>query len=75
MRVRTDVPETTRISPTPANKHTVSSIPRSNSNGVGSHSEDSMDPGHCFLAISDVVKINIFPQETASRSFNVFGDP
>lgn len=71
IRGQTDVPEATHLSHT---SHSIS-FPRSDSNRVESHSEDSMDPGHCFLAISDIVKINIFPQETASRSFNVFGGP
>lgn len=74
IRLNTDVPETTSLQQQ-GSTHRHASHSTLNSNRIGSHSEDSMEPGHCFLAISDVVKINIFPQETVSRSFNVFGGP
>jgi hypothetical protein len=76
VRITADIPETAAncISRSTAHKYTTS-VSHSHSNRLHSHSEDSIEPGHCILAISDVVKINIFPQETASRSFNVFGVP
>ena len=41
-------------------------------NPIHSHREDGLGEGRCVLAISDVVKINIHPQEKANNSFNVF---
>ena len=70
VRLDSDVPETS-----PTRQNPATTVPCSHSNRVCSHSEDSLEPGHCVLGISEVVKINIFPQETASRSFNVFGGP
>ena len=73
VRLTTDVPEDTPLTQITHKNAAHSTFPHSNR--VHSHSEDSIEPGHCILAISDVIKINIFPQETATRSFNVFGGP
>ena len=35
--------------------------------------EDCVDDGVGEVVISDAVKVNIHPQETLSKSFNVFG--
>lgn len=77
VRIQTDVAESNCTLPgtSPQSDPNPVMVPCSHSNRVHSHSEDSIEPGHSILAISDVVKINIFPQETASRSFNVFGGP
>lgn len=42
------------------------------SNSVHSHPEDSFEQERSILAISDVVRVNIHPQLSSSRSFNVF---
>lgn len=42
------------------------------SNSVHSHPEDSFEQERSILAISDVVRVNIHPQQSSSRSFNVF---
>ena len=40
-----------------------------------SRGDGGLEQGHDILPISDVVKVNIFPQISASTSFNVFGGP
>lgn len=41
-------------------------------NPIHSHREDGLEEGRCVLAIGEVVKVNIHPQEKANNSFNVF---
>ena len=41
-------------------------------NPIHSHHEDGLEEGRCVLAIGEVVKVNIHPQEKANNSFNVF---
>lgn len=44
-------------------------------NPVHSHPEDGLVESRSVLVISDIVKVNIHPQEKASNSFGAFLDP
>ena len=44
-------------------------------NPVHSHPEDGLVESRSVLVISDTVKVNIHPQEKASKSFGAFLDP
>ena len=75
---RTSAPQTsTKTAPSSSSSPHTALSPASRAaalaNPVHSHTEDQLQfDQHCLLAISRVVKINLYPQDKISKSFNVF---